>query len=382
MITVNYAYARYSTSTDPVASAAHLAADWVRYDNGKTKYWEIGNEDNGNWEASYRIDLARNHDNQPEFISGSLYGGHFKVFADSMRKAAQETGKTIYIGAQLLEQPSSNAYNDIDRNWNTGVFSQASSSNDFYIFHSYYTPYQENSSAEVILNSAITNTAAMMNWYNTTISSNGAAIKPLALTEWNINAEGSMQKVSYINGMHSAIMLGELLKNKYGMSSRWDMANAWANGNDHGMFNNGDEPGVTKWNARPAFYYMYYFNKMVGDRIIASTVTGSTDILSYASSYTSGETGIILVNKGISAQLVTVTLKNALKGSRYYWYTLTGGTDNGEFSRKVYVNNSGPDQVSGGPSNYAGLKAYSSATTNGINVNMPSRSVVYVVVGK
>lgn len=46
MITVNYAYARYSTAANPVAAAAHLAADWVRYDNGRTKYWEIGNECN------------------------------------------------------------------------------------------------------------------------------------------------------------------------------------------------------------------------------------------------------------------------------------------------------------------------------------------------
>jgi hypothetical protein len=44
MITVNYGYARYGTGTNPAAKAAHLAADWVRYDNGRTKYWEIGNE--------------------------------------------------------------------------------------------------------------------------------------------------------------------------------------------------------------------------------------------------------------------------------------------------------------------------------------------------
>ncbi|MEI9958909.1 MAG: hypothetical protein WDM90_21935 [Ferruginibacter sp.] len=29
IITVNYGYARYGTSANPVAAAAHLAADWV-----------------------------------------------------------------------------------------------------------------------------------------------------------------------------------------------------------------------------------------------------------------------------------------------------------------------------------------------------------------
>src|SRR5262245_41389308 len=82
IITVNYAYARYSTATNPVASAAHLAADWVRYDNGRTKFWEIGNESNGTWQAGYRIEQSKNKDGQPEFITGAIYGQHVKVFID------------------------------------------------------------------------------------------------------------------------------------------------------------------------------------------------------------------------------------------------------------------------------------------------------------
>src|SRR5450432_3268264 len=79
IITVNYAYSRYGTSANPVATAAHLAADWVRYDNGRTRYWEIGNEDNGTWEASYRINTGTNHDAQPQIINGNLYGQHAKI---------------------------------------------------------------------------------------------------------------------------------------------------------------------------------------------------------------------------------------------------------------------------------------------------------------
>ena len=57
IITINYGYARYGTGPNPVASAAHMAADWVRYDKGRTKYWEIGNENYGDWEWGYRIDM-------------------------------------------------------------------------------------------------------------------------------------------------------------------------------------------------------------------------------------------------------------------------------------------------------------------------------------
>ncbi len=383
IITVNYGYARYGISADPVAAAAHLAADWVRYDNGRTKYWEIGNECNGVWEAGYRINTAANQDGQPEIITGALYGQHFKVFADSMKKAAQEIGKTIYIGAYILEAQPQSWQTPTDQTWNTGVLSQVKSSADFYIIHSYYTPYQENSNASVILNSAKDNTAAMMNYVKTSITNSGGTIKPIALTEWNINAEGSKQKISFVNGIHTAILFGEALKNNYGETSRWDLANGWSNGNDHGLFNIGDEPGVAIWNPRPAFYYMYYFQKMIGDRLLTSTVIGSSDVLAYASSFSSGEKGVILVNKGTSSSAITLTLKYATAGNRFYFYVLTGGTDNGEFSGKVLVNGKGPTEPSGGPSsNYTAIKPYSATTQNGIKLTLPARSVVYMVMDK
>ena len=383
IITINYGYARYGMSANPVAAAAHLAADWVRYDNGRTKYWEIGNEDNGTWEAGYRININNNHDGQAEIVTGDLYGRHFKVFADSMKKAAQEIGKTIYIGAQLLERQPENWQTQTDKTWNTGVLTQANTAADFYIIHSYFTPYKENSPAELILNTATDNMNSMMGYLKTTFTNAGATVKPIALTEWNIFSEGSMQQVSFVNGMHAAVLLGEALKNKYGETSRWDFANGWSGGNDHGLFNIGDEPGVSKWNPRPAFYYMYYFGKMIGDRLINTGVVGSTNVLAYGSSFTSGQKGVIIVNKENSSRTVNVSLQNATAGSRFYWYVLTGGTDNGEFSRKVFVNGKGPTETSGGPATeYATIKPYSTSTQGGIKVAMPARSIAYLVIDK
>lgn len=383
MITINYGYARYGTGANPVAAAAHLAADWVRYDNGRTKYWEIGNESNGTWEAGYRIKTADNRDGQPEIITGALYAQHAKIFIDSMKKAAQEIGKTIYIGAYLLEKQPEAWQTSTDKSWNSGVLTNIANKADYYIIHSYYTPFQTNANPELILSSATDNTVSMINYVKTNITNAGAVVKPIALTEWNIFSEGSMQQVSYINGMHAAIILGETIKNKYGQTSRWDFANGWNNGNDHGLFNNGDEPNVSKWNPRPAFYYMYYFQKMFGDRMLNSTIVGSTDLLSYASSFSSGEKALMLVNKGTSELTAQVSFENTKPGSRYYWYTLTGGTDNGQFSRKLYVNGRGPTELSGGPaSEYSSLKPYSASTTGGVKVAVPARSVVYVVIDK
>jgi hypothetical protein len=379
IITVNYGYARYGTSNNPVAAAAHMAADWVRYDNGRTKYWEVGNECYGDWEAGYRIDQSTNKDGQPLLNTGYLYGQHFKVFADSMRKAAQEIGKTIYIGAVVMEAAPASYSGDTQKNWNSGVFGNTGTSADYYIVHNYFTPYNTNSTAKAILDSASSVTSNMMNYITGNMSSNGVATKPVALTEWNIFAQGSQQQVSNINGLHALILLNEAIKNKYAMTSRWDLANGWNNGDDHGLFNIGDEPGANKWDPRPAFYYMYYFQKFLGDRMI-SAGNSNTNIMTYASSFTSGQMSVTIVNKATTVQEIQITTKNFKKGDRYYWYSLEGGSDNGEFSRKVFVNGNGNSGVSGGPASYNTLQAYSSSTTNGIKVKVPARGAVVMVV--
>jgi hypothetical protein len=382
MITINYGYARYGTGSNPVARAAHLAADWVRYDNGRTQYWEIGNENFGTWEAGYRINTANNQDGQPEFQTGQLYGQHFKVYADSMRKAAQEIGKTIFIGAVMSESAPEAWWTSTAKNWNSGLNSAAGNYPDYYIVHNYYTPYQTNATADVILNTPIPVTQTMMDYVKQTISGAGLTQKPVILGEWNITSSGSKQQVSHINGLHAVMVLGESLKNKFGMTARWDLANGWSNGDDHGMFNQGDEPdAVPKWNPRPAFYHMYFFQQYLGDRLVAASSTNS-DVIAYASSFTSGETGIALVNKAADAKSIQVDIKNFKKGSRFYWYTLTGGTDNGEFSRKTLVNGVTSASAAGGPSNYMDLSPYAGPTANGIRVVVPGRAAVFMVVSK
>lgn len=382
MITINYGYARYGTGADPVARAAHLAADWVRYDNGRTQYWEIGNENFGNWEAGYRINTATNQDGQPEFVTGQLYGQHFKVYADSMRKAAQEIGKTIYIGAVMSESVPEAWWTATASTWNSGLTAAAGNYPDFYIVHNYYTAFQTNAAAAEILNTPVTVTTTMMNYVKQTLSTAGLPQKPVILGEWNITSSGSKQQVSHINGLHAVMVLGEALNNKFGMTARWDLANGWSNGDDHGMFNQGDEPdGVPKWNPRPAFYHMYYFQKYLGDRLVYSTST-STDVISYASSFTSGETAVALVNKGTAPKTVEILIRNFRKGSRFYWYTLTGGTDNGEFSRKTLVNGATSAYAAGGPATYADISPYSGSTSNGIRVVIPAHAAVFMVVAK
>jgi len=382
ILTVNYGYARYGTSTDPVATAAHLAADWVRYDNGRTKYWEIGNEVYADWEWGYRIDQSQNKDGQPLLITGQLYAQHFKVFADSMRKAANKIGATIYIGAVMYEsEPQSWQVNSF-KTWNSTMLPTINNTPDFYIAHNYFTPYDQNSSASVVLNAALTEPAKMMTFLKKVMTDNGATIKPVAMTEYNMWAKDSKQQVSNTSGAFAVLVVGEALTNKYGLTARWDLLNYWADGNDHGLFSDGNEPGVPKWTPRPSFHYMYFFQKCIGDRLVTTSISSGTSIKAYGSTFTSGEANVTLVNISSSSQNVEVKFKNLKTGSRFYWYTLEGSTDNGEFSRKVLVNGTGPTGIAGGPTNYETIKAKSALTSDGIIVKVPARGMVCVMVDK
>lgn len=379
LITVNYGYARYGTGPHPVQAAAHLAADWVRYDNGRTKYWEIGNENYGNWEWGYRIDTAANQDGQPEYLTGGLYGQHFKVFADSMRVAAAQIGKTIYIGAVEQESPTQSWQTVTTQTWNSTMIPAVGNSADFYIGHNYITPYGQKSNAATVLSAATTVIGQMMTFMKSELQNDGGSIKPIILSEWNMWAQDSMQQVSNTSGTFAVLVQAEALKNKFGLAARWDLVNGWSNGNDMGLFSAGDEPNIAQWTPRPSFYYMYYFQKSIGDRLVSSTVSGNNYVKAYASTYNSGQASVALLNTSGTAQIVQVNFKNVRMGSRYYWYSLAGGTDNGDFSRKVIVNGSGPI-VAGGPSNYATLSAFSALTSGGIKVSIPAWGAVFVMV--
>jgi hypothetical protein len=380
IFTVNYGYARYGTGPNPVAAAAHLAADWVRYDNGRTKFWEIGNETYGNWEAGYLIDTTKNQDGQPAIVTGALYGQHLQVFADSMRAAAQQTGATIYIGA-ILYNTQPQGYDDATvAGWNQGVLANVGSAPDFFIVHDYFTPYQQNSSPSVILATGTTETPTVMAFIKQQIQAAGATLRPIAMTEWNIQATGSKQNTSYIAGIHAALTLGSYMKSQYGEASRWDLANGYANGDDQGMFNIGDEPNAPLWNPRPAFYYMYYFQRFFGDRMVADTLRRSNnDLVTYSSTFTSGQAGTVVINTGTQNHVVSIDFQHFPAGATYHWYILAGGTDNAPFSSQVFVNGHGPATPTGGPLNYASIAPNAASLTGTIKISVPALSVVYLV---
>jgi hypothetical protein len=83
------------------------------------------------------------------------------------------------------------------------------------------------------------------------------------------------------------------------------------------FLNTGDESdGVATGNRRTGLYHLYYFQQYFGYQMVASTIAGSTDIVSYASTFSSPHAGVVIINKGTSDQVVQVNFSDFTPGNR------------------------------------------------------------------
>jgi len=369
LITINYAYARYGTSKNPVAQAAHLAANWVRLDKGRTKFWEIGNENGGPWEYGWMIDTSKNKDGQPIFISGDLYGKHFRVFADSMKNAAKQIGDTIYIGGQVIASSGGTGeWGIINSNWNQGFFTEVGDSADFYVVHNYF---DNSTNIKSVLNSPITSLKANVAYVTNDIKKYKGYSKPIALTEYNMSGGTSANEaVSYVNGMQAVVSICELIKNNIGLGARWYL-NTMLYGGSNSNYSN---------HPYAEFYYLIYLQKYFGDVAINSTSTNA-NVFCYASKYSSGETGLVVVNSDTTTQTISVSSDSVGVGSKYYIYTFTSDKDSGNFSPDVYINGNGPGNYQYGPyDSLFSLKANAYTIDNEIKFTLPGRSVQMITI--
>jgi len=374
LITINYGYARYGLGEKPAEQAAHLAAEWVRYDGGRTKFWEIGNENAGPWEAGWQIDTTLNKDGQPEIITGELYGKHFKIFADSMRAAAAELDETIHIGGQILHYDGTSSWNIADRKWNEDFFKEVGDAADFYVIHNYFGG--SNNTLKAQIDAARSAIVSNINFIRQDIINKQAFSKPIAITEWNCGGPDEA-KTSIANGMQAVVLLCEMIKNNFGMSARWLIAN-WES---DGMFYFGNNSSIPRWNPRPDFYYIYYLQRFVGDHVVSTSYVGqSNHVIPYATTFSSGHVGVVVVNKGTADQVVKLAPVDYGVGERFYVYQLTG-VDGSRWPQRVFVNDEGPTGSNWGPLDIledVPARAYSIGDE--IKFESPAKSVEYILI--
>lgn len=373
IVVVNYFYARYGitsagTRAARVQQAADYAAGFVRKLNielgGKIKYWEIGNECYGQWEVGYNV-----VNSSIGKVTGKEYGQDFCVFAQAMKAV----DPTIKIGAIV---------NDTDDGWNGGVLPEVQNTADFLSVHEYFTSVADATASNILAAvSQISGIKSTLNSCITKYTTKNAGYFPFVLSEFNSRGP---YNCSMINGLFITQILGEVVKNGFGLSTLWVSEWSW-NSKDlstHGFLAK-DDPEQADYTPRQSYIPFYYYSKCFGDYMVSSS-SNSNNIKCYASTFSSGESGIVLVNTSNATKTVKLNFANNsgnLSVDKIQWYEFYANTIEPTVSgyKKFYINGATSTTTGGGPANLNAVKPYEATMpTNGV-ISMPAYSVFFIV---
>ena len=362
-ICVNYALARYIDAPDAVQQAAHYAAEWVRSVNKngtKVKYWEIGNEHYGSWQAGYVV--------EGDTLTGHKYGTDACVFIDSMKAADPniKIGIVLYPDADYRSMP----------NYTPEVLKAAGDKADFLIVHEYFTWAKEPNDIEY---SEILGALPKISYDYDTIQSmvrryTNKQYIPTAMTEYNYR--GGKKETEAVASLFFAHALGEYMTSKYGLVNFWDIQNG-AGEEDHGMFTL-QETGVEDNIPHPSFFPYYFYNKMFGDALVSSQ-SSDEEVFVYASRFSNNYAAVAVINESGSDKDVSITFPHYRVSDTVYRYELS--TD-ALSSRKIYINNiTSPTGELYAPRDYDNIPPYMQKLSGkGIITGVKKYSVNYFVV--
>ncbi len=362
-ICVNYALARYIDAPDAVEQAAHYAAEWVRYVKArgyKVKYWEIGNEHYGSWEAGYLV--------EGDTLTGAKYGRDACVFIDSMKAAdpSIKIGIAVYPGKDYWSMP----------NYTPEVLQEAGDKADFLITHDYFLwakdpndiSYSEILKAPPRIEDDYNIVQDLVRQYTSRDHI------PMAMTEYHYFA--GLKETEGVAMLFFAHALGEYMKTPYGLVNYWDIQNG-SGEDDHGMFTY-KETGIADDLPHPSFFPYYLYSKMAGDVLTADSGSTSGTFI-YSTRFSNHYAGIMVINETSSPKSITINIPGYTLGDTVYRYELS--TD-ALSSRKIWINGiTSPDGELYGPRDYYAIAPYGQpVTNNAIKTGVKKYSVNYFVV--
>lgn len=380
---VNMGLARLIDEPNPVQKAASYAASWVRHAKrlGRNiEVWEVGNEDYGRWMLNWEV--------EGDTIDGVKYGNAFNAFADSMKAADPRIKVGAVLYPDFKDAPSGNEV----PHWTQDVIATTKDRADFYIVHEYFTwntiDINRVTFQEVLAGrNKIARQKADLD--SLILALTGKQI-PVAMTEFNMRA--GQKNTTLVSTLFYAEALAEFAQAGYGLVNSWNTINGKST-DDHGMLARMDwdpVPGkkaaeVTASQAEesvphPHFFSYYYYGKYFGDAMVRSS-GGDDSTHLYATTFSNGVMGIVLVNEGSRTRSVELGLDGARARGPMFWHTVTGDSLG---TRMIVVNGQGaPTGKVYGPRNYEDIPAFTrdlDSNARSIRFEAPKYSASFIAV--
>ena len=296
---------------------AQEAAEWVRYSNITKgygfKFWEIGNENYGSWEADAH---ARPHDAYTYATLARDYINAMKAVDPTIKVGVVvNTGENSY--ANYSDHPALNSRTGQTHNgWTPVLLSTLRSlgvTPDFVIYHKYeQQPGQEDDST--LLQAARTwvgDAADLRQQLNDYLGVQAANIEIVATENNSVSSRPGKQTTSLVNGLYYADSIGQVLQTELTAFTWWifrngreannnnsDLLYGWRQYGDYGMVSGNNDP-----------YPAYYVSKLVsnylaagGDQVV-SAISDYSLLSAYAVKRASGDLSLMVINKSRTSSL-------------------------------------------------------------------------------
>jgi len=233
------------------------AAEWVRWANLKmgygVRYWEVGNELEGHWEAGHFLPDGTE-------LTGEMYARRFAEFARAMKAV----DPSIRIGGA--------AGGSSEGGFAEAMLRAAGRHVDFVSWHTY--PLRSTMSHDEMLSLAASDVADAVRRVRALIRKYQPDREDqieLGITEWNMGLEGTLSRDMF-GALWTATFIGEMFRNGVDFANQWD---AFTGG---GSLVHADEPF-----ARKAQYWaMYMWRHYMADTLLDCEVEGPPFVRAFA----------------------------------------------------------------------------------------------------
>jgi len=262
-ITRQHPDARNMVTVNAGTGTPEMAAEWVRWANIKNnfgvKYWEIGNELNGGWEAGHiRPDGSE--------MTAEKYVEIFVAYA----KAMKAVDPTIKIGGPSCDISHHEDYFE-------PLLRIAGEHVDFLTLHFYslrssLAPEAKLFDGLASLKPATDKIKSLVHKYQPQRENE----IEISITEWNSKLPKDKDAYRLFNGLWFSAWIGEMMKNGVSSATVWDMFSGADNG--HGLL-------VKKGNdyvPTGRYWGFWLWSRYMADTLIESDITANEDVHVYA----------------------------------------------------------------------------------------------------
>lgn len=292
------------------SGSPRMAAEWVKWANRtndyRVRYWEVGNELNGDWELGHRLPDGST-------MTGEVYAQHFLQFAQAMR--AEDP--SIKLGGPACSDLALDFVEELIRDGGDEL--------DFVTLHAYPVGVRTKASEQKF--AAIEEMRAAVRKVHRWIEKYQAPRKDeieIGISEWNLKVNEDRDTADLINGIWSALWIGALFEEGIDFANQWDLSTFVKEGG-HSAFYMDEATGAIV--PKSQYWALWMWGNLMGDQLVKSKIKGHQQIRSFVTRSQAG-LQVMLINTSEDHPL-TLEIQNpgtsnsaqvhTFSGAEYFW---------------------------------------------------------------